>query len=101
MQPLREHVGEARSARTAAARVERANCASARVLREICRGSFDAGGDLLATTLEHCVERRRSIVALNQRLRRIRREAMLALEIFSDAPSAHGDVACEQRNSVI
>src|SRR5262249_44490541 len=78
-QPRREHVVETGDARTAAARVQRAQIGRPGILREKCRRALDTDRDLFTACLEHRIEMRRAIEALDEMLRRVGREAALAL----------------------
>ena len=51
--------------------------------------------------LDHRLEMRRAIVALNELLRVVGRETALALQVFAEAARADGEVAREQRNAVV
>src|SRR5262249_59934480 len=98
-QACREHVVETGYARTATTRVEGAHVARTGVLREERRRSLDADCDLFAARLDHGVEMRRTVETLNELLRRVGREAPLALNVFTNAPRADGQIARQHRNT--
>ena len=64
VQPVGERLAEAGNARAAAARVNRAHAARARVLGEERGRPLDADGDLFAAAREHCIQVRRPVIAL-------------------------------------
>src|SRR5437870_1371308 len=91
---------ETAPASTAAAREDRANLrAASRVGRQEGDGPLDPDRDLLTATLEHRIDVRRTIEALEELFGFFGAETPLLLEILAKMSRAEGQVSREDRNA--